>query len=373
MFAPSLRGSWSTWTSAAGKTYAVDWDNIFKTFGNNVTSDPNWIIKAIDAHFAYGGPRVQVNPIPASPAQQPVQQPSEQITTVIGPTQIHYGTPITINPTPTSGPTRVQQQNIQPLQPINIPENWVVYSNPPAQPANPQGVPMSQFDFSTLPKMRAHAQLGRLGDPSGCSIFNPASWPTCSTWIIQARTELANMHNALIDLTNAWDAGINDIQSWPDSLEKSDQLAAAQQGRADAYALVQQHSGMQGDFESKVQPFVNIGLGGLWKSSGGTAGLGILPFGVWALIATASLGIAALTAWQIVNAQAVKAGYEQNTAFYNMQAQYNQECAQLLVAGQSCSSLTKPSGGPASTLPANFMMIAGLVVFGIFLVGINRR
>jgi hypothetical protein len=73
------------------------------------------------------------------------------------------------------------------------------------------------FDFSTLPKVRAHAQLGRLGDPSGCSIFDPTSYGNCATWIIQARTELADAHNAILDLANGWASAIQEIQFWPES------------------------------------------------------------------------------------------------------------------------------------------------------------
>lgn len=273
MYAPALRGVWSTWTSAAGKTYAVDWDNIFKMFGNNVTSDPNWIIKAMDAGYASGGPRVQVDTVaPYNPSNPPVKQAPSNTTAngqqVVSPQgQIVFGPMVTINPIPqqvqSNGPTQITPLNVPNLPP----GNWTVYTNTqaqPSQPANPQGVPMDQFDFSTLPKMRAHAQLGALGE-----------------MLQDARMELENAHSIIIDFATAANAFYNDAVS---EGAPSDVISALQSSYNDARSLVTQHTAIMNAF------YAQTGVSGLWKSGPGLGGLwksgpGLGRLGQWQLLA----------------------------------------------------------------------------------------
>ena len=222
------------------------------------------------------------------------------------------------------------------------------------------------FDFSTLPKARAYSYMGGLGDPEGCSIWNPLTYPMCSMWIINARTELANAHTAIIDLANAWYQGIQDIQTWPESSEKSSALARAQSAFQDAQNLMAQDSAMQDEFESKVAPFASIGLAGLKRN--GVGRLGVLPVIPWTYIALATFGTAALAAWQISNNLRVKASYEAQAAHYNAEREYNNQCGNLLKQGKSCIGLTEPGEGPGAGIPSNLIMIGGilLVALGLF-------
>lgn len=211
------------------------------------------------------------------------------------------------------------------------------------------------FDFSTLPKARAYSYMGGLGDPSGCSIWNPLTYPTCSTWIIQGRTELAEAHNKILDLANLWQATIVDIQQWPESEAKSSALAEAQSQAQSAYELVQQHSQVQNEYETKIQPFASIGLAGL--KSGRLKGLGF-AIAPWAIYTGAGLAVAALGAWGILSAMALNNSYKASTAYYNQFSDYYRTCQELAKQGKPCSVVGPSTSAPGSNWGSQTVTIA---------------
>lgn len=217
------------------------------------------------------------------------------------------------------------------------------------------------FDFATLPKIKTHGYMGGLGAPAGCSVWDPTTWSTCSTWIINARTELAIAHNAIIDLSQAWWQGIQDIYAWPDSSEKSSALSRANQAYDQSRELLAQDAQMQAEFEQKVAPFANIGLAGLR----GLRGLGVIPAIPWGYIALGTFGTAALAAWQISNNLQIKASYEAQAAHYNNEREYNRQCGELLKQGKSCSGLQEPGEGPGAGIPSNLIMIGGALLVAL--------
>lgn len=220
------------------------------------------------------------------------------------------------------------------------------------------------LDYSKLPKVRTHAQLGGLGEPPGCSLWNPTSWATCSTWITQAQTEIIIAHTAIIDLAYAWQQGIADIQTWPDSQEKIEALTRSQAGYDDARELLILDTQMMNEWETSIQPWKNIGLAGI-SGLGRVGRIGIAPLAVWAAIGVATLAVSALAAWNIASALSAKAAYDANAALYNTQAQYNRECGVLLKAGKTCGGLIKPDGTPQTPWGSNIAMVAGVLVVGL--------
>lgn len=219
-------------------------------------------------------------------------------------------------------------------------------------------------DYSMLPKVRTHAQLGGLGEPPGCSLWNPLTWDTCSTWIINARTELINAHNLIIDLANAWQQGIADIQTWPDSQEKVEAMSLAQAGYEGAREALTLDTQMMNEWEAQIQPWKNIGLAGI-PNLRGIGRVGIAPAIAWGLITVTGLAISALAAWNISSALSAKAAYDSNTALYNSQSAYNRECGALLKAGKSCYGLIKPDGTPQTPWGSNIAMVAGVALIGM--------
>ena len=223
------------------------------------------------------------------------------------------------------------------------------------------------FDLSTLPQRRAYSYLGKLGDPSGCSIWNPLTYPECSTWIIQGRTELAEAHNKILDLANLWQATIADIQNWPDSEAKSNALAEAQGQAQSAYELVQQHSQVQNEYEAKIQPFASIGLAGL---KGGLRGLGF-AIAPWAIYSGAGLAVAALAAWGILSAVALNNSYKASTAYYNQFSDYYRTCQELAKQGKPCSVVGPSTSAPGSNWGSQTVMLA--LVAGVAMMLILAR
>lgn len=214
-------------------------------------------------------------------------------------------------------------------------------------------------DLSTLPKVKTYANLGQSFD---CSIWNPLTYPTCATWIIQARTELADAHNQILSLANLWQQTIADINDWPDSLAKSNALAEAQSNSVSAIELVQEHTQVQNDFETKVQPFKAIGL----------AGLGIIPVAVvppWLIISAGSLIVSALLAWGITSALALKSNYDSKVAFYNQFVEYYKTCQELSKQGKPCD-VTGPStsspGGAWGSSAVTWTVLIGLGALVLF-------
>jgi hypothetical protein len=228
------------------------------------------------------------------------------------------------------------------------------------------------YDFSQLPKVRAHAQLGRLGDPSGCSIFDPTSYGTCATWIIQARTELADAHNQILDLANGWASAVQEIQFWPDSESKQEALATAQAQLQAATALVQAHTQVQNEFESKIQPYVNIGLAGLWKSGPSVGRLGILP--AWLILTASSLIVSGLLAWGISSAMALKSNYDAQAAYYNQFTSYYQTCRDLAAQGKPCNLPAPSDQGPGTAWGSSSVTWAVLIGLGALVIfNLTRR
>lgn len=225
------------------------------------------------------------------------------------------------------------------------------------------------YDFSQLPKVVTHAQLGRLGDPEGCSIWNPTTYGTCSTWIIQGRTELANAHNDILALANLWQATIADVQAWPDSEAKSNALAEAQSAAQDALTLVQQHSQVQNEYEAKIQPLANIGLAGLRGLGRQGLGFAIAP---WAIYTGAGLAIAALGAWGIMSAVTLNNSYKAQTAFYNQYSDYYRTCQELAKQGKPCALVGPSTSGPSSAWGSQATMIALLAGVAFMLVAVRR-
>jgi hypothetical protein len=217
-----------------------------------------------------------------------------------------------------------------------------------------------------LPKRLTYAQLNGLADPQGCSLWNPTSWGVCSTWVIQARTELANAHNQIIDLANGWQERIDAIEAWPDSENKATALADAQNRFNDAYSLVQQHTQVQNDFEQTIQPYVNVGLAGIGKN-----GLGVLP--VWALATVGSLAIAGLLAWGITSAAALKSNYDSQAAYYNQFSEYYKTCQELAQQGKPCNVQGPSTTGPGTAWAASASTILLLGGLGLLLVMGMRR
>ena len=235
---------------------------------------------------------------------------------------------------------------------------------------------MLAFDFSTLPKIPTHAQLGRIGRlgdaPSGCSLFDPTSYGTCSTWIIQGRTELANAHNQIIDLANGWQAAVQEISSWPESPNKQDALAQAQSSAQDAYSPVQQHTQVQNEFENAVQPWVNIGLGGMWiDSRTALKGLGIIP--VWLILTATTLIVSTLVTWGITSALALKSNYDAQAAYYNQFTQYYQTCRQLAAQGKPCNLPAPSQQGPGSDWASSTVTWVVLGALGLLVISNLRK
>lgn len=227
------------------------------------------------------------------------------------------------------------------------------------------------MSFSALPKRLTFTQLngvGALAEPQGCILWNPTSWGTCSTWIIQARTELAQAHNRIIDLANGWTARIDSIQAWPESESKSAALPDAQARFEAAYSLVQQHTQVQNEFEDAVQPWVTVGLAGL----SGASRLGVLP--VWALATVGSLAIGGLLAWGITSAAALKSNYDSQAAYYNHFAEYYKTCQELAKQGKPCNvqgPATTGPGSPWAASTATFLLLGGLGL--IIVMGMMRK
>lgn len=225
------------------------------------------------------------------------------------------------------------------------------------------------FDLSTLPKARAYGYMGGLGDdaPQGCSLWNPLTYPTCSTWIIQGRTELADAHNQILDLANLWQAIIVDIQNWPDSEAKSNALAEAQTQAQSAYELVQQHSQVQSEYEAKIQPFASVGLAGLTGRTRRMSGLGF-AIAPWAIYTGITLAITALSAWGILSAVALNNSYKASAAYYNQFSDYYRTCQELAKQGKPCAVVGPSTSAPGSAWSSQVTIIAMLVGVGLMLV-----
>lgn len=229
------------------------------------------------------------------------------------------------------------------------------------------------FDFSLLPKVVTHAQLGKLGAME-CSVWNPLSYPTCIENIGKARAELADAQTRIIDLATKWSDAINEINTWPDSEGKNAALADAATRYQEARTLVSQHAQVQEDFERELQPFKNVGLAGMGlgnslRNLGSLGRMGIIP--TWIMIALPVLGVTYLVAMNVASAMSLKSNYDSQAAYFNQFTSYYESCRQAAAQGKPCT-LGPPTGqqpgfawGQQGILIASGLALALLVFWNL--------
>jgi hypothetical protein len=112
------------------------------------------------------------------------------------------------------------------------------------------------FDLSTLPKVKAYSYLGKLG---ACTWYTPWDCYTPDT-IQQAKAELEDAHNAVIDFANATNAFYQDAQSngAPGSV-----LSNLGQDVQNAQDLVRKHTALMNTFYAETGSAGVAGLKGL--------------------------------------------------------------------------------------------------------------
>jgi hypothetical protein len=218
------------------------------------------------------------------------------------------------------------------------------------------------FDFSTLPKIRTHANLGRLGDV----------WDAFT--ISQAAQELVCEQNVLLEQANAMQAL---YQSALNEGDLPDEVVFALNQSADDYvSLVQQYSGVMNAYyqATGVSPSGSCPPSGIGIS--GLSGFGrVNGLGQWQLLIP--LAVSALTAlgryviwdkvFQIIGsiASAFKADSDVKKTNAELAVNYYKD---VKIAREH--GLPDPPAPPnlnsSSSSQTNIIILAGIAVLGLF-------
>lgn len=232
------------------------------------------------------------------------------------------------------------------------------------------------LDFSMLPKVRTHAQLGTIAG-EGCSLWNPFTYSTCINQIRNARTEMSHVLYRTHSLALSWSQLVNDIANWPESSVKSNALAEANTRLNEAWSLVRSAVAVQNKFEESVNPYRSIpGFDTIFLS--GLKGLAAAPIVIapaavsygWAIIVGGSLLATGLIAWGVTEAYAVVQQANAEEAHYNQFVQYYKTCQQLAAEGKPCN-VAPPSTTPPKDGSMTAWILAG--VLGFIMISALRR
>lgn len=216
------------------------------------------------------------------------------------------------------------------------------------------------FDFSQLPKVRTHTQLGRVGE---CAWYSP--WDCTVSEEEQAAQEMVDVHNWLLDFGNI----IANL--------KSEAVAnGAPQGIIDGFndslnrqvSLIQEHTGVMNEFYSKT------GVAGLGRMNARTSALGSLGV-AWMIPATqlaTYLGIIArqlFWVWIVKIVGTAADGFRQHAEAAKTEAVARVDCYKLWRESKEMGT-TPPNcaeGGKGSTDWTTVALIGGSVVLAVML------
>lgn len=226
---------------------------------------------------------------------------------------------------------------------------------------------LAQFDISQLPKVRTHAQLGRVG---ACTWYTP--WDCTVSEEEQAAQEMVDVHNWLLDFGNiianlkseaiANNAPQSVIDGFADSLNKQ-------------VSLVQEHTAVMNEFYSKT------GVSGLGKMNAHTSALGRLAalhqrLGVaWMVPATqlaTYLGILArqlFWVWIVKIVGTAASAFKEHAEAAKTEAVARVDCYKLWRESKEMGT-TPPNcaeGGKGTTDWTTIALVGGSVVLAVML------
>jgi hypothetical protein len=114
------------------------------------------------------------------------------------------------------------------------------------------------FDFSTLPKIPTHTQLGWLGQEEYPCTWNPTTWPNCINVFVNARQELQDAYYKIIQMVNSYNVALQRIANSPDSPQKDEMIQLTQQRASEARQLLTEAVGVANAFEAEVDKWKSI-------------------------------------------------------------------------------------------------------------------
>jgi hypothetical protein len=108
------------------------------------------------------------------------------------------------------------------------------------------------LDYSKLPKVRTHAQLGRIGDVADVCSLNPTTWPNCINIFRDARREFQENYTKILQMENSYQTALQQLNAQPQSDARDDLINRTQQRASEAAEVRRQGVAVANELESKL-------------------------------------------------------------------------------------------------------------------------
>lgn len=225
------------------------------------------------------------------------------------------------------------------------------------------------YDFSTLPKVITHAQLGRVGDLP-CS-WDPTTWPDCINVFRNGMKELQDAYTKVLQMEVTYQTALQMLNSQPPSEARDEMISLTNQRAMEAAEVRREGIEVANAYEAEVNKWRMIpGVDAIFLNGLPAGRLGLIPVASFPITAgavfytVAGVGMFVALAYIVGTlANSWRATENADIAKHNAYG----KCLEAYTAAVQAGREPPKCDAPGDTDLTTIMLIAGSAVLAVML------